>query len=126
MTGTGGITAPVRTDRTRWAAVVTFGTATLVVASESSMAAFVLPSVAAEMDVSASATTWVVLAYALPLAALALPAGRWIDAADLRRVFVFTLVALGLASVLAALAPAFWVLLVARAVQGVASAVYHW
>ncbi|MBA0128195.1 MFS transporter [Haloechinothrix sp. YIM 98757] len=114
--------APVA--RTRWSAVVTFGVATLLVTSELSMAAFALPLVAAELGVDPASTTWVVLAYSLPLAALALPAGRWIDQADLRSVFVFSLLVIGGASVAAAAAPVFWTLLAARVVQGAASALY--
>ncbi|MBB5996546.1 MFS transporter [Streptomonospora salina] len=110
--------------RTRWSAVLAFGLATLLVASESSLAAFALPLVGAEFGVGATTTAWVVLAYALPLAALAIPAGRWVDQADLRAVFALSLAGVGAAGALAALAPTLWALLAARAVQGVASALY--
>jgi hypothetical protein len=38
---------------------------------------FALPLVGADLGVSTAATAWVLLAYSLPMAALAIPAGRW-------------------------------------------------
>lgn len=88
------------------------------------MAAFALPFVSAEFGIDSGTTAWVVLAYSLPLAALAIPAGRWVDDADVRTVFGVSLAAVGAASVLTALAPVFWVLIAGRALQGLASALY--
>ncbi|NEE04172.1 MFS transporter [Phytoactinopolyspora halotolerans] len=102
----------------------TFALATLVIASESTMAAFALPLIGADLDVSVGATAWILLAYALPLAALAIPLGRWIDSADLRTVFIWSLSGVGLVSVLTAVAPSFGLIIVLRAVQGVAAAAY--
>jgi DHA2 family multidrug resistance protein-like MFS transporter len=112
------------TRPTNWRAVVTLSLATLIVASESSMAAFALPLISADLGVGASATAWVLLAYSLPLAVLEIPAGRWADRADVRPVFVVSLVALGLTSIVAALAPVFWVLMATRGLQGCAAALY--
>ena len=55
------------------------------------MAAFALPLIGAELGVTSATTAWVLLAYRLPLAALALPTGRWVDRADLRLVFMISL-----------------------------------
>ena len=115
---------PDTTSRTRWSAVATFAIATLIVASELSLTGLALPAIGAEFGVAPGTAGWVVTAYTLPLAALAIPAGRWVDRADLRSVFTLALVAVGLASVVAALMPTFWGLLAARVVQGAASAVY--
>lgn len=109
---------------TRWAAVGTLAVATLIVGSELSMAGFALPLLGAEFGVDADAAAWGLLAYSTPLAALAIPAGRWVDGADPRRVFGVSLVAVGLTSVVAAGAPWFWVLLAGRVLQGCASALY--
>jgi len=117
-------TAAASPKRTRWATVATSALATLLVASELSMAAFALPLIGRDLDVGTSATAWVLLAYQLPLAALALPAGRWVDRADVRLVFTASLLALTAAGVLAGLAPQFWVLLAARVLQGFAAAGY--
>jgi MFS family permease len=64
----------------------------------------------------------VLLAYALPMAAVAIPAGRWADGADIRAAFVVAMVGIGLASVLTALAPGFWLVVVGRLLQGAAGA----
>lgn len=110
--------------RTRWVAVSVSAFATLLVASELSMAAFALPLIATDLGVGEGATAWVLLAYQLPLAALALPAGRWIDRTDPRTAFAASMALIAVVSVLAAIAPQFWVLLVARVLQGLASAAY--
>lgn len=117
-------TVPETPERTEWAAVVTFAAATLVVASELTMSALALPLVGADLHAGPGATAWVLLAYSLPLAALAIPAGRWVDRADVRAVFTASLLAVGLASMLAAVAPTLWALLVARVAQGCAAAAY--
>jgi DHA2 family multidrug resistance protein-like MFS transporter len=110
--------------RTQWAAVATFAFATLIVASELSLTGLALPSIADAFSVGAGAAAWVTLAYSLPLAALAIPAGRWADKADLRLVFTLSLSAVGLTSVLAVVMPTFAALLAARVAQGMASAAY--
>ncbi|MEU9678359.1 MFS transporter [Streptomyces parvus] len=110
--------------RTRWGTVAVSAVATLLVASELSMAAFALPLIAADLHVTGSATAWVLLAYQLPMAALALPAGRWVDRSDPRTVFSASLALVAVASVLASIAPQFWILLIARALQGFAAAAY--
>lgn len=90
--------------RTRWGTVAVSALATLLVASELSMAAFALPLIAADLNVTGSATAWVLLAYQLPMAALALPAGRWVDRSDPRTVFAASLALVAAASVLASAA----------------------
>ncbi|MFW6725032.1 MFS transporter [Streptomyces sp. MAR4 CNY-716] len=115
---------PAAPVRTRWVTVAVSALATLLVASELSMAAFALPLIGRDLDVDHGATAWVLLAYQLPMAALALPAGRWMDRADSRLVFTVALLALAAADVLAGLAPQFWLLLAARVLQGLAAAVY--
>ncbi|PSL56920.1 putative MFS family arabinose efflux permease [Saccharothrix carnea] len=106
--------------RTRWAPVVALAVAMLVVTTEMTVAAVVLPSLGSELDVGPAATAWVLLAYTLPMAAVAIPAGRWVDRADVRSAFLLSLIGVAVASVLTAVAPAFWVLLVGRVLQGVA------
>ncbi|GGV25642.1 MFS transporter [Streptomyces spectabilis] len=109
--------------RTRWAPVVVMALAMLMVTLELSLSAVTLPAMGDDLGVGSSATQWVLLAYALPTAALALPAGRWSDRVDLRAVFLLATPAIGLTSVLAALAPNLPVLVAARVLQGVAGAV---
>ncbi|MEX2334462.1 MAG: MFS transporter, partial [Pseudohongiella sp.] len=109
---------------TQWRAVITLALATLIVASELTMSAFGLPLIAQELGVSSQATAWVLLAYSLPLAAMAISAGRWVDRADIRWVFMLSLVGVGVTSVLTAVSPNFPMLLLSRLLQGLASALY--
>ena len=74
-------TSVVAPQRTSWAPVAALGLAMLVVTSEMTIAAVTLPRLGADLEVSAAATAWVLLAYALPIAAVAIPAGRWADGA---------------------------------------------
>lgn len=106
--------------RTRWAPVVALGMAMLVVTLELTMVAVTLPGVGAELGVSAAATAWVQLAYALPMAAISIPAGRWADRADPRATLLLSMIGIGVASGLGALAPTFEVLLATRVLQGAA------
>lgn len=105
---------------TRWAPVVALALAMLVVTSDASVAAVALPNIGVDLGVGPAATSWVLLAYALPMAALSIPAGRWIDRADPRLIFLLSMIGVGVTSVLAALAPTLWLLLVARLLQGIA------
>jgi MFS family permease len=94
----------------------------LVVTAEMTVTAVTLPGLGAELGVGPAATAWVLLGYALPMAAVSIPAGRWADGADVRAALVLSMIGVGAASVLTALAPAFWVLVVGRLVQGLAAA----
>ncbi|MGH8879907.1 MAG: MFS transporter, partial [Stackebrandtia sp.] len=116
MTRTSEISSTV--ERTRWAPVVALAMAMVVVTSDMTIAAVTLPSLGDELGVSAAATAWVLLGYSLPMAAIAIPAGRWVDRADLRAVFLFSMTGVAVASVLAAVAPGFWFLVIARLIQG--------
>ncbi|MEJ2854987.1 MULTISPECIES: MFS transporter [unclassified Saccharothrix] len=107
---------------TRWTPVVTLALAMLVVTTEMTVAAVALPSLGADLGVGPGATAWVLLAYTLPMAAIAIPAGRWVDRVDVRLAFLAALVGIGVASAVSALAPVFWVLVAGRVVQGVAAA----
>nr|BFF22718.1 hypothetical protein GCM10025732_06830 [Glycomyces mayteni] len=99
-------------------AILAVGFSQLVVAGAMSSIAVALPLIRTEFGVSEAATAWVLLAYALPVGAVAIAAGRLADRADLRAVAVFSMAALTVASVAAALAPSFGLLLAARAVGG--------
>lgn len=107
--------------KTSWGTVFVLALATLTAASEISLSSFTLPLVGAEFGVSPGATAWVLLAYTLPSAALALPAGRWVDGADLRVVYLAGLTGIGVFSVLGVLAPNLPLLLAARALLGLVS-----
>jgi DHA2 family multidrug resistance protein-like MFS transporter len=116
------VTEAMTSRRTKWAPVAALGLAMLVVTSEMTIPAVTLPGIGADFTVSPSATAWVLLAYALPMAALAIPAGRWADGADVRAAFGLSMVGIAIASVLVGLAPAFWLVVVGRLLQGAAGA----
>jgi DHA2 family multidrug resistance protein-like MFS transporter len=116
------ITEAVTPQRTNWAPVVALGLAMLVVTSEMTIAAVTLPGIGADLAVSPSATAWVLLAYALPMAAVAIPAGRWADGADVRAAFALAMIGITGATVIVAVAPTFWLVVVGRLLQGAAGA----
>lgn len=116
------VSEAVTPQRTNWAPVAALGLAMLVVTSEMSIAAVTLPGIGADLAVSPSTTAWVLLAYALPMAALAIPAGRWSDGADVRAAFALSMAGIAIASVLVGLAPAFSLIVVGRLLQGAAGA----
>ncbi len=117
MTATAPEPAPTA-ERTRWGAIAAVGFAQLVVAGGMSALAVGLPPIRTDFAVSEAATAWVLLAYALPMGAVAIAAGRLADRADMRAVAVFAMGGLGLCSLAAALAPGFPLLIAARAAQG--------
>ena len=116
------VTEAMTPRRTKWAPVAALGLAMLVVTSEMTIPAVTLPGIGADLAVSPSATAWVLLAYALPMAALAIPAGRWADGADVRAAFALSMIGVAVASVLVGLAPAFWLVVTGRLLQGAAGA----
>ena len=105
--------------RTRWGAVVAVAVATVLVALDMSVVAVVLPDLGGAFDASPSTAQWAVLAYLIPLVALSVPAGRWLDSAGPLPSYLLSVVGFGVASLLIACAPAWWVLLAGRALQGV-------
>jgi DHA2 family multidrug resistance protein-like MFS transporter len=79
----------------------------------------VLPRIASELRVDAAAVQWVSLGYLLPIAALALPAGRWLDTVGRRGAMLLLVAGFAVSSALAGLAPVLPLLVAIRAVQGV-------
>jgi MFS family permease len=65
---------------------------------------------------------WVVSAYTIVFGAVLVPAGRLADKLGRRSVFMTGLAAFATGSVIAGLAPALWILVAARAVQGIGAA----
>src|SRR6201985_3412026 len=80
----------------------------------------VLSTVAHELHTTQSAVTWVLTAYLLSASIMTPILGRVGDMTGKKRVFVATLVALAVGSLLAAVAPSIGVLIVARVIQGFA------
>ncbi|MEV4807833.1 MFS transporter [Nonomuraea sp. NPDC049421] len=110
--------APPGGERNRWSLVVAAGLAVFMASIDMSIVNVALPAIEHDLGISTSLTEWVVLAYLLPLAGLALPSGRWLDTVGRRPALVFSLTGFALASVAAGLAPSLAWLVGARLVQG--------
>jgi EmrB/QacA subfamily drug resistance transporter len=80
----------------------------------------VLPTVQQELHTSQSAATWILTAYLLSASVMTPILGRVGDSVGKERVFVVCLAALAVGSALAAVAPSIGVMIVARAIQGIA------
>lgn len=82
-----------------------------------------LPSLAEAFDASFQAVQWIVLAYLLAITTLIVSAGRLGDILGRRRLLLSGILLFTVASVLCAVAPTLWLLIAARAAQGVGAAV---
>ncbi len=102
---------------------VTFAVLALGVGAFALLQSLVIPvltTVQQELHTSQSAVTWVLTAYLLSASIMTPILGRVGDMFGKERVFVATLVALAVGSLLAAVASSIGVLIVARVIQGIA------
>ncbi|GAW49871.1 MULTISPECIES: MFS transporter [unclassified Nocardioides] len=83
----------------------------------------VLPTIEAALDTDQATVTWVLTAYLLSASVFTPIIGRVGDKVGKERMLVFALAALAVGSLLAAVAPSIWVLVVARAIQGIGGGV---
>ena len=112
--------APVRTRATFAAIAVSFA----AVASLQSLLIPVLSAIGADLGAGTLGTTWVLTIW-LITAAVATPLlGRAGDLVGRRRMFLISLAAVALGSILAAVAPNLTILLLARVVQGLGGAIF--
>ncbi|WP_141242849.1 MFS transporter [Geodermatophilus obscurus] len=110
-------------DRERWSLVVAAGLAVFMAMLDSYAVVVALPDLGTSLAVTPGLLPWVVLAYSLAMAAVVLPAGRWLDGVGHRPALLIAVGAFAAAGVGCALAPSIEVLLAARVVQGAAAAV---
>ncbi len=82
----------------------------------------VLPTLAAELGIDLAEASWIMTAYLVPLTACLLPSGRLGDQFGHTRIFFWGLVLSTCAAIAGSLAPHWYLLLIARAVQGVGAA----
>lgn len=108
----------VEAERDRWWLVAAAGLAVFMASVDMSIVNVALPVIERDLQLTTSMSEWVVLAYLLPLAALALPSGRWLDTVGRRPALVFSLTGFAAASIAAGLAPGLGWLIGARLVQG--------
>jgi len=106
----------------RWA-VASLSLAILLSSLGTGIANVALPTLAEAFAASFQAVQWIVLAYLLGVTTLIVGVGRLGDLFGRRRLLLGGLVLFTAASVLCAAAPALWVLIGARAVQGLGAAI---
>src|SRR5262245_54846933 len=114
----GSPVAQADVERNQWWLVIAAGLAVFMASVDLSIVNVALPAIERDFDIATSMTEWIVLAYLLPLAGLALPSGRWLDSVGRRPALMFSLSGFALASVAAGLAPGLAWLIGARLVQG--------
>ncbi|SDM40249.1 Predicted arabinose efflux permease, MFS family [Streptomyces sp. cf386] len=107
----------------RWVLVAVAGTLSFVAMLDMNIVNVALADIAEGLDVSAATAQWAALGYQLPVVALLLPVGRWLDGTGTRPALLAATTGFALCSALAALAPwAAW-LIAARIGQGACAAV---
>ncbi|GAA4105092.1 MFS transporter [Actinomadura miaoliensis] len=104
--------------RDRWPLVAAMGLVVFMATLDTSVVAVALPAMERDFGVRTAATEWVVLGYLLPLVAVTLPAGRWLDRVGARPALVALVGGFTLASLAAGAAPGLAWLVAARVVQG--------
>jgi MFS family permease len=107
----------------RWWLVIASGLAVFMVALDASIVTVALPTIGRDFRVPAAATAWVIIGYLLPMVALVLPAGRWLDRSGRRPAFLAGIAGFAVSSAAAGAAPGLGWLIAARMAQGVFGAI---
>jgi EmrB/QacA subfamily drug resistance transporter len=110
-------------DRRRWAALATLCMGTLMIVLDTTIVNVALPSIGSDLHLAETSLAWVVNAYLLTYGGFLLLGGRLGDLFGHRRLFAAGIAVFGLASLLCGLAGTPWLLIGARAVQGLGGAV---
>ncbi len=108
--------------RSRWAALIVLSTAMLMTILDGSIVTVAMPSIQSDLGFSPAGLSWVVNAYLIPLGGLLLLAGRLGDLVGRKSLFLAGNIVFTAASVLAGAATTPGLLIAARLLQGVGSA----
>jgi len=111
-----------RTASVRWV-LASLSLSMLLSSLGTSIANVGLPTLAQAFNASFQHVQWVVLAYLLAITTLIVSVGRLGDLIGRRRLLLAGLLLFTVASVLCGVAPTLWLLIVARAVQGLGAAI---
>ena len=111
-----------RTPSVRWA-LASLSLSTLMPSLDTSIANVGLPTLARAFAASFQEVQWIVLAYLLAITALIVSVGRLGDITGRRRLLLAGIVLFTVASVLCGVAPTLWLLIAARAAQGLGAAI---
>lgn len=112
---------PAMTPSTRWA-LASLSLLMLLPSLGTSIANISLPTLTHEFGATFQQVQWVVLSFLLLTTTLVVGAGRLGDVVGRRRLLVAGVTLFTAASALGAMAPSLWVLIAARAVQGIGAA----
>src|SRR5690348_15112419 len=115
--GTAEIKSPVR------GVLASLSLSMLLSSLGTSIANVGLPTLAHAFGASFQEIQWVVLAYLLAITTLIVSVGRLGDITGRRRLLLAGIILFTIASVLCGIAPALWVLIAARAAQGLGAAI---
>ncbi|WP_026917633.1 MFS transporter [Gordonia shandongensis] len=96
--------------------------AQLIVVLDVSVVNVALPSIQSDLGLTTTAASWIALSYSLGFAGLLLVGARLADVVGTARLLAWSLAGFTLASLVGGLASDGWVLIAARAAQGVAAA----
>lgn len=107
----------------RWSALVLLCLGELMIELDTTIVNVALPSIQADLKFSETALVWVVNAYMLSYSGFLLLGGRLGDLYGHRRLFLAGIVLFTLASLACGLSTTQWMLIAARAVQGLGGAV---
>lgn len=110
------------TRSVRWA-LLSLALPVLLSSLGTSIANVALPSMAEAFNASFQAVQWVVIAYLLSVTTLIVSAGRLGDIVGRRRLLMIGVSLFALASLLCGMAPTLWLLIAARALQGLGAAI---
>src|SRR5260221_1996012 len=111
-----------RTPSVRWA-LASLSLSMLLSSLGTSIANVGLPTLAQAFSASFQDVQWIVLAYLLAITTLIVSVGRLGDIAGRRRLLLSGILLFTLASVLCGVAPTLWLLIAARAAQGLGAAI---
>lgn len=115
--------SPTADSRARWLAFATLCCGELMIVLDSTVVNIALPSISQALSFTKAELVWVVNSYLLTFGGCLLLGGRLADLYGHRKLFVWGVAAFTLASLACGLAPTSDLLVIARALQGVAGAV---
>jgi NAD(P)H:quinone oxidoreductase type IV len=98
--------------------VVAAGLVILMAQLDATIVTVALPTIGHDLHAPTTVAEWIALAYVVPLIALTLPAGRWLDRVSHGRALTAGTIGFAAASAAAGLSPTIWLLIASRAAQG--------
>ena len=120
--GQGGGTALTRSPKFKYWVFGALGIGIFASVVDHGSVNVALPTIAGEFQTDLPTIQWVVIIYALTIAALLLPMGRLSDLVGRKKIYIAGMLVMGLGAALSGLSPTLEMLIPARIVQGVGAA----